>query len=550
MPGGRNYAAFHAHAPTRDDEHVVGGNIGLQNIHRDQIHETEGNRRKLKTMHEHRNRLRVIINWLKQEYPEYAEAGGVVPISQEMVDDPNFCQHNNTEDLAYNGINVTLVKAFLGSVKRKSNGKICSFTHVRKFHDAILFGAEQAGEILPRMYHQAIHSFMESFKKESVKAKREGNVDEMNADPIPFELYRRFCKWSLEIGNTFMWVYSVLQWNCMGRSISIDALGLHNLSNGSDSFKITYDDSKTDGSGERVSPKNIYANPYNPSVCPATALGIWLIGQNEKFRAPNQDSLFLENGSSKSASHRYCNQLAELVEDHRDEVSQFCRPERVKSHGFRKGAATHSTSGTTAPPPLPSVARRAEWSQGNVFDVYFLFAEPGDQYLGRCLAGLNQMSEQFAVLPPHFTCGVGHADLTAAMQLCFGNIITLFQDTSGAGLIGVLYFLLASVVFHMDSFVKPMIALNQRHPFGTIPLLLYPDLLDRLKQIVTTDESETLSRATGVPLHIDHAKRLNMVVSQLAMLTERMLDQTSEIKTSVLQGLRCSLWHSNHRHFS
>jgi hypothetical protein len=32
----------------------------------------------------------------------------------------------------------------------------------------------------------------------------------------------------------------------------------------------------------------------------------------------------------------------------------------VKSHGLRKGSATHATSGTTVPPPLPSVARRGE----------------------------------------------------------------------------------------------------------------------------------------------------------------------------------------------
>lgn len=537
MAGGRRHAAFHAEAPAGNEQDIVGGDIGLQNLHRVQIQETEGNRRKLKTIHEHRNRLRVIINWLKQEYPEYAEAGGVVQISQEMLDNPNFCQHNNTEDLAYAGINVALIKAFLGSVKRKANGKICSYEHIRKFHDAILFGAEQAEEILPRLYHQSIHSFIDSFKKESVKAKREGNVDEINADPIPFDLYRHICQWSLEIGNTFLWVFTVLQWNCMARSASIDALGLHNLSNGADSFKITYDDSKTDGSGERVSPKNLYANPFDPSICPATALGIWLMGQNEKFRTQNRDSLFLENGSSKSASHRYCTQLVELIKDHRDAVIQYCRPERAKSHGIRKGAATHSTSGSTVPPPLPSVARRGEWSQGTVFDVYFLFAEPGDQYLGRCLAGLSPTSEKFAVLPPHFTHGVAHDDVYDGMQLCFGNIITLFSDAGGGGLVGVLYFLLASVVFHMDSFVKPMIESNPRHPFGTIPLLLYPDLMNRLKLIVTTDESETLSHASGVPPHIDHAKKLNRVVGKLATLTETMLEQTSEIKLSVLQAI-------------
>ena len=57
-------------------------------------------------------------------------------------------------------------------------------------------------------------------------------------------------------------------YNCMARSASIDTQGLHHLSNRADSFKITYDDSKNDGSGEHVSPKNLYSNPFDRSICP------------------------------------------------------------------------------------------------------------------------------------------------------------------------------------------------------------------------------------------------------------------------------------------
>ena len=47
-------------------------------------------------------------------------------------------------------------------------------------------------------------------------------------------------------------------------TFSIDPLGFHNFSVGMDSVKCKYDDSKADKKGERVSPKNIYANPLNP----------------------------------------------------------------------------------------------------------------------------------------------------------------------------------------------------------------------------------------------------------------------------------------------
>jgi hypothetical protein len=64
------------------------------------------------------------------------------------------------------------------------------------------------------------------------------------------------------MGDIFVWTCTVLQWNFMGRYASINPLGIHNLGVGPvDSSKIKYDDSKADSTGEKVSPKNMYANP-------------------------------------------------------------------------------------------------------------------------------------------------------------------------------------------------------------------------------------------------------------------------------------------------
>ena len=82
-----------------------------------------------------------------------------------------------------------LIKAFLGATKRKRNGRICSHSHLRKFHDSILFGAEQTGAILPQVYHLEMGKFLDSYKKETVIAKCKGNVDENDSDQIPFALY-------------------------------------------------------------------------------------------------------------------------------------------------------------------------------------------------------------------------------------------------------------------------------------------------------------------------------------------------------------------------
>jgi hypothetical protein len=45
----------------------------------------------------------------------------------------------------YEGINIKYVKAFLGQKKKKENVKICSVVNIRKYHGAILFGAQKAG---------------------------------------------------------------------------------------------------------------------------------------------------------------------------------------------------------------------------------------------------------------------------------------------------------------------------------------------------------------------------------------------------------------------
>jgi hypothetical protein len=56
----------------------------------------------------------------------------------------------------------------------------------------------------------------------------------------------------------------------MARLASIDPLGFHNISKGVDSIVI-----KADNAREKVSPKNIFANPFNPNICSFLALGCY-----------------------------------------------------------------------------------------------------------------------------------------------------------------------------------------------------------------------------------------------------------------------------------
>ena len=85
-----------------------------------------------------------------------------------------------------------------------------------------------------------------------------------------------------------------------------------------------------------------------------------------------------------------------------------------------------------------SVARRGEWSLGKVFDIYWLFAEAGDQYCGRILAGLDPHSSDFEVLPPHFIEGMENKTIKEGMTKSFFYILKLQDIEDKVNIIGLL----------------------------------------------------------------------------------------------------------------
>ena len=396
--------------------------------------------------------------------------------------------------------------AFLSTVRKdKVTGKTRSFTHIRKFYDAILFGSREQGTSLPSEpidFHQAIENYLKSFKKENIAANKRGEVDETAADPMPFALYVALCTWSVESGDIFSWCYMIILWNCMGRSASVDPLGLHNFKLGTrtDSIVITYDDSKMDSTGERVHPKNCYANPYCPSTSMFLALGIYCMLYPEQYEST--DCLFLkERTIIGTATKRFTARLRTLVSNHCEEIKTWAVPERIKGHSSRKGTATYLTAATLNPPPLPSIAHRGEWSQGKVQDIYFNFAQPGDHYVGRMLAGLNPTSPSFKVLPPHFTCGLDNKYVKEGIELCYGRILRTRQNLDY--LPGMFLLLLASVVYH-EQWIRKFILDKKKHPFSNLFLLEDVNLIQNIKSLVTTEPTKNMPQPTGIPTPNTH----------------------------------------------
>lgn len=246
------------------------------------------------------------------------------------------------------------------------------------------------------------------------------------------------------MGNVFLWCFTVLEWNCMACTINISNLRFNSFSLGKDIIAIKYWDTKKDKTGEKTTPKNCYANPYNYVVCCNTALAVYFIIMDEAF-CDGRETLFLSpKAQESSASYKYCTQFKEIFSKViPDSDSMHIHPNHTNAHGIRKGSAVEVMSGTTCPPPTFSVAHRGGWSLGVVIDIFWLFAEAGDYYCGRILAGLNPNMSSFKVLPPHFTVGSKSIYVDESQQMCFPNISKL---TGIPNMKGLLFRCLSSVI--------------------------------------------------------------------------------------------------------
>jgi hypothetical protein len=198
------------------------------------------------------------------------------------------------QDLIYTGINVKVVLRFPFQSKIKEEGMLKSHDDMKKCKDAIMWGAKVAGQQLPTSLYAEMNKFLQAYKNEIAQEKKRGTVKDVSSDPINTTLYGLLMLWAIETNNVFVWAWTVLQWNFIGRLSSIDPLGFHNFSLGSDSTIGKYYDSKADKAGERLTAKNLYANPFDWLECSWTAIGsIWCA-----LEAPalaEHERLFLEH---------------------------------------------------------------------------------------------------------------------------------------------------------------------------------------------------------------------------------------------------------------
>lgn len=197
----------------QDDDMI---DIEIREEHTIRVHETEDYFKAESTVNEHNRRLMRMIQWIQENYPAYAERGVIELDEAQKRDTKRY--HKSTHDFVYQRLNPEVIKSFLSDNKYKpdsytmdGNPIMYSYTHIQKYHDAILFGAFRAKRCLSQKYLLEIKTFLDSKKKETTKAKKKGEVEEYEADPISFELYRLLCNYAINDGDIFTWAYTVVQ---------------------------------------------------------------------------------------------------------------------------------------------------------------------------------------------------------------------------------------------------------------------------------------------------------------------------------------------------
>ena len=164
MPRRGNRTAGGRVRVTDDTAIPVGAEVEVRPEHLTALNVTKTKENADETRKTHRRRIKNLIKWWMTEYPDYFEVGTRILSAEEKADPMKFF-HTCDRDIIYSGLRVDMVLAYMAGTKQKDGDTIYMHSHMRKVHDAILFGARTVKEVLSTEYYSEMDSFLTAFKR-------------------------------------------------------------------------------------------------------------------------------------------------------------------------------------------------------------------------------------------------------------------------------------------------------------------------------------------------------------------------------------------------
>ena len=176
----RNGGRIHVHQRETDDTvTTVGADLAMPTNLKTKYNETASLSMTDACRMDYRSRILRIIRWWKENDPGYYEVGVYdVDVEDQNEESKYFFTGKYKQDISYSGINNQFVLHFLVENKQHKKGKrkdkFKSVGDLRKYKDAIMWGAQMQDELLPSKFYTMFDNFLTGYKKEYKKRKKRG----------------------------------------------------------------------------------------------------------------------------------------------------------------------------------------------------------------------------------------------------------------------------------------------------------------------------------------------------------------------------------------
>ncbi|POM77572.1 LOW QUALITY PROTEIN: Hypothetical protein PHPALM_5026 [Phytophthora palmivora] len=360
------------------------------------------------------------------------------------------------------------------------------------------------GQIMSLKFAGNLTLFFKGLKRDVARRNHNAGVKLTEGkEPLSFSVLRhfvpRFSNITILTGNTASIHSGHLSWDG-------DALAIH--------FGHTKNDQ--DSTRPRDA-RHVYANPFNPEICPVLSLAIYgaVLGLS--------NSKIFPGGNQYDRFSKILKRVMETEEMKEILANEGLVASDIGTHSARKGSATFVSSCSNGGPSAAAICIRAGWTLPGVQDTYIRYESAGDRIVGRYVAGLPFDDTGFAMLPPFFPM-----------------LTSLFVTTSTCASTTYLHTYRGLVDFYwLYHWEYLRTVLGPQHPLYRNPVFGNVELISQLKQRVTcrTAWSSDRIRPTAVPPHVHILVSMEKQSTQL----QRLSQSVTELGPTLLEQITTEL---------